>query len=78
MTPNRTNILLDSNLLAEAKRIARRQRSTATRVVEQALREYIDRQGAHRAPYAAEEPAHKDLNERAEKIRRRLHRPEGW
>ncbi|PYV16649.1 MAG: hypothetical protein DMG07_07445, partial [Acidobacteria bacterium] len=52
MTPNRTNILLDSNLLAEAKRIARRQRSTATRVVEQALREYIDRQGAHRAPYA--------------------------
>jgi Arc/MetJ family transcription regulator len=79
MTPNRTNILLDSSLLAEAKQMARRQRSTATRVVEQALREYIDRHGAQKSqPYALEEPGRRDLTERAEKIRRRLHRPEGW
>jgi hypothetical protein len=70
---------LDNNLLSEAKQLARRQRTTATRVVEQALREYIDRHGAHKAqPYAMEEPGRRDLSERAEKIRRRLHRPEGW
>ena len=75
---HRSSILLDSSLLAEAKKFARRHRTTATRIVEQAVREFLARQAPQKPSYQTEDPGRQDVTERAEKIRRRLHRPEGW
>ena len=78
MTPNKTNVLLDNNLVAHARRIARQQRSNLSRVIEQALREYLDRQAPAKAQSHSSLDSAQDITQRAEKIRRRLHRPEGW
>src|SRR5262245_34574065 len=81
MNPNRTSVLLDNNLLGELKRLAKRQRTTATRLLEQAAREFLDRQASSRwqAPGGPAESTEQDVTQRVQNItRRRLHRPSGW
>jgi predicted transcriptional regulator len=78
MTQNKTNVLLDNNLVGQARRIARQQRTNLSRVIEQAVREYLDRQLPAKSQPHGGLDVPQDLTQRAEKIRRRLHRPEGW
>jgi predicted transcriptional regulator len=77
----RTTILLDHDLLLEVKQLARTNGTTATNVIREALKSYLERNRPRRklSFTAAGKSGRRSIAKDAEKIlRRKASRKEGW